>query len=213
MPGGFVDPVCGVRDGFSTPLFAGNRGFALPIPRLPGSICRSYPAGVIRAFRRLSLAMALAYPHETRTDFPRPCRRRRPAAIPSQAFHHLPMRFLVRLRALAIALTDLTAHAADPTDTWRRSSTIAEIRHRASEGSRTAKRPRGGVALAPYDRLKPALDAGRLSSTHSSSSAVRPMDQDAIAYAWLLNDESADLIAAGDSTPSTKSDGAARLDA
>ncbi|WP_342703426.1 hypothetical protein OHZ10_01470 [Burkholderia arboris] len=121
----------------------------------------------------------------------------------------------MRLLALAITfttLTALTAHAAEPTDTRCRSSTIAKVRQQALEDSRTEGRPRAAAALAAYDRLKPALDAGCLSSAHSSSPAARPMNQDAVAYAWLLNDASAYLIAAGDGAPPTISDSAACLD-
>lgn len=121
----------------------------------------------------------------------------------------------MRLLALAITfttLTALTAHAAEPTGTRCRSSTIAKVRQQALEDSRTEGRPRAAAALAAYDRLKPALDAGCLSSAHSSSPAARPMNQDAVAYAWLLNDASAYLIAAGDGAPPTISDSAACLD-
>ncbi|MBN3815515.1 hypothetical protein G3N57_02355 [Paraburkholderia sp. Se-20369] len=121
----------------------------------------------------------------------------------------------MQLLALAItftALTALTAHAADPTDTRCRSSTIAKVRQQALEDSRAAGRPRAAAALAAYNRLKPALDAGCLSSAHSGSPATRPMSQDANAYAWLLNDASAYLIPAGDSAPPSESDSAACLD-
>jgi hypothetical protein len=119
----------------------------------------------------------------------------------------------MRLLALAIALAASTAHAADPTDTRCRSSTIAKTRQQALEENRTAGRPRAAAALAAYDRLKPALDADCLSAAHSGSPTAPPMDQDAIAYAWLLNDASAYLIAAGDSAPPAESGSAACLDA
>lgn len=121
----------------------------------------------------------------------------------------------MRLLALAIGfttLTALTAHAAAPTDTWCRSSAIAKVRQHALEDSRTAGRPGAVAALAAYGRLKPTLDAACLSSTPSSSPAAWPMNQDEIAYAWLLNDASAYLIAAGDSAPPTESDSTACLD-
>ncbi len=47
--------------------------------------------------------------------------------------------------------------------------------------------------------MKQALDAGSLSSTHIGSPVAQPINQDASAYAWLLNGASARLIAAGDS--------------
>lgn len=66
--------------------------------------------------------------------------------------------------------------------------------------------------LSAYDRLKPALDAGRLGSEHVGFVAP-PLSEDAIAYAWLLNDASTYLVGAGDSVLEGESGGPARIDA
>ncbi|UXU88108.1 hypothetical protein [Burkholderia sp. S-53] len=102
----------------------------------------------------------------------------------------------MRLLALVMAFMVSTAHAADPADASCRSSTIAKVRQQALAESHAAGRSKAFAALAAYDRLKPALDAGCLESTRLDSPSVRPMNQDAIAYAWLLNGASAYLIAA-----------------
>ncbi|RXV72521.1 hypothetical protein D1006_09340 [Burkholderia stabilis] len=102
----------------------------------------------------------------------------------------------MRLLALVMAFMALTAHAPGPADAWCRSSTIAKVRQVALAESHAVGRSKAVAALAAYDRLKPALDAGCLESTRLDSPSARPMNQDAIAYAWLLNDASAYLIAA-----------------
>lgn len=66
--------------------------------------------------------------------------------------------------------------------------------------------------LSSYDRLKPALDAGCLGSEHVGFVGP-PLSQDAIAYAWLLNDASTYLVGAGDSAPEGESGAPACIDA
>lgn len=106
----------------------------------------------------------------------------------------------------------LTAHAAGPSDAWCRSGTIATIRQQALADSHAPGRPAAASLLAAYDRLKPALDAGCLGSAHGGSTGAPPLNQDAIAYAWPLNDASMYLVGAGDNAPEREPGGPASID-
>lgn len=103
------------------------------------------------------------------------------------------------MRVIALVMADmaLTTHAAGPAYVWCRSSTIAKIRRQLSVDSQAPGHPTKSAALADGQRLEPDLDAGCLGSTGVATSRWRAMSRDAIAYAWLLNDASADLVAEG----------------
>ncbi|AOJ36678.1 hypothetical protein WJ23_01590 [Burkholderia lata] len=120
---------------------------------------------------------------------------------------------LMRLLALVMTFMALTAHAAGPSDVWCRSSAITRIRQQALADGHAPGRPAAASLLAAYDRLKPALDAGCLGSAHVGSAGTPPpLSQDAIAYAWLLNDASTYLVGAGDNAPEGESGGPACID-
>jgi hypothetical protein len=121
----------------------------------------------------------------------------------------------MRLLALLMALTTLTVHAAGPADTWCRSSTIARIRQQALAVSHAPGRSAKAAALAAYGQLKPELDAECLGSADIGSTTAPSWSQDAIAYAWLLNDASMYLVdaGAGDDTSRNNTGGPACIDA
>jgi len=119
----------------------------------------------------------------------------------------------MRLLALVMTFVALTAHAAGPSDAWCRSSAITRIRQQALADGHAPGRPAAASLLAAYDRLKPALDAGCLGSAYVGSAGTPPpLSQDAIAYAWLLNDASTYLVGAGDNAPEGESGGPACID-
>ncbi|MBN3794239.1 hypothetical protein [Burkholderia sp. Ac-20392] len=118
----------------------------------------------------------------------------------------------MRLLAVVMTFMALTAHAAGPSDDRCRSSTITRIRQLALADSHAPGRPAAASMLAAYDRLEPALDAGCLDSQHGGSAGTPPLSQDAIAYAWLLNDASMYLVGAGDNAPERESGGPACID-
>ncbi|MEK7892097.1 hypothetical protein AAB992_33865 [Burkholderia contaminans] len=88
-------------------------------------------------------------------------------------------------------------------------STIAKIRQQTLADSHA--RP-ATVVQATYDRLKPALDVGGRGAAHVGSAGVYPLSQDAIAYAWLLNDASMYLVGTGDNAPERESGSPACID-
>ncbi|WP_175045553.1 hypothetical protein [Burkholderia lata] len=91
-------------------------------------------------------------------------------------------------------------------------STITRIRQRALADSHAPGRPAAASLLAAYDRQKSALDARCLGSAHGGSTGTPPLNQDAIAYAWLLNDASMYRVGAGDNAPERESGGPASID-
>ncbi|MFJ1214302.1 hypothetical protein [Burkholderia pyrrocinia] len=103
----------------------------------------------------------------------------------------------MRLLALAMVFVALTVHAAGPRDAWCCPSTIAKTRQQASADDHAPGRPKEAAALATYGRLKLVLDAGCPYSTSVAAPPARSRSKDAIAYAWLFNDASAYLAAAG----------------
>lgn len=88
-------------------------------------------------------------------------------------------------------------------------STIAKIRRQTLADSHA--RP-ATVVQATYDRLKSALDVGGRGAAHVGSAGVYPLSQDAIAYAWLLNDASMYLVGTGDNAPERESGSPACID-
>ena len=116
------------------------------------------------------------------------------------------MQNLFRLSAFALTFVAAGAQAHDATNTWCRTERISMVRQQALSESRTADRTKSAAARAAYDTLKPAIDANCLPSSASSGASTHAMTSDAIAYAWLLNDASVYLTAAGSSDSDLLSD-------
>ncbi|WP_322027465.1 hypothetical protein [Burkholderia sp. BCC1977] len=120
----------------------------------------------------------------------------------------------VALLAFALIFAAPVAHAGRTDKAGCTTGTIPAIRQQALSESHAAGRAKGAAARAAYDTLKPAVDASCLSATDNEAALVNAMAPGAITYAWLLNDASTYLIAAGSDNNASQSDAdsPARLD-
>lgn len=177
----------------------GKMGLRIPHCGLPGHDQWAVStAELLRVSRQSHLTPAPSFRHGAVVlRPPRSWPISRNGAIPSRVACPFPGRTLMRLLALAMVFVALTVHAAGPQDAWCCPSTIAKTRQQASADDHAPGRPKEAAALATYGRLKLVLDAGCPYSTSVAAPPARSRSKDAIAYAWLFNDASAYLAAAG----------------
>jgi len=75
-----------------------------------------------------------------------------------------------------------------------------------------ARRKKGATTRAAYDTLKPAVDAGCFAAADDEATPSNAAPPEAIAYAWLPNDTSTCVIAAGSDDAQDDTDSPACLD-
>lgn len=86
------------------------------------------------------------------------------------------------------------------------------IRQQTLADSRAPERPAATMVQATYDRLKPRTGCRGLGGAHVGSAGASPLSQDAIAYAWLLNDAFHVSVGTGDNAPERESGSPASID-